>query len=162
MRLRMHTCRANLWSFLTHGDITAVSALPYHLSFFGKHSHVFNIVHKRQVSLFVRLLGNGYVAIHGGNCLKTFLLSHIGKVRIIYRPLFMFARSGSTEILERGADYTCRIAGSNFYHASFEKLEHTFGMFFLLIGRFGENSRDLFVTLFFRYARKVSVAHSCL
>ena len=74
----------------------------------------------------------------------------------------MLAGSGSAKIFECSTDYTGRIAGSNFNHTTFQKLKHTFCMFFFLISRFSEDSRNLFVTFFFSDTCKISVTHSSL
>ena len=96
--LRMQTSRTYLRSFLACVDETAVTALPYYFAFLSENSSIFNVLYKSAVAFFVSFLCNGNITVHGGNFRKAFLLGNIGKVRIVQRPLFMFACSVNSPV----------------------------------------------------------------
>ena len=79
----MQASRTNFRSFLTYGDVTAVTALPYHFAFFSEYSHIFDIVHESQISFFVTFFSDRDVAVHSSNHRETFLFCYICEVRII-------------------------------------------------------------------------------
>ena len=158
----MSTCWTCFRSFCTYMYITTVAALPY--SFFSllEYSTVFDVVHKSQVSFFVCLFSYSDVAIHDSNCWKTFSISYISKVRIVSSPFFVFTSCSSLQVFGSCADNTCRIRSCDFYHTTFQPLEHTLSVFFFLVSCFCKDSSNLFVTFFLCYTCKVCITHSCL
>ena len=122
-----------------------------------EYSTVFDVAQESQVSFFVTLFSDGDVAVHDSDCRETFCIGYISKVRIVGSPFFVFTSSSSLQVFSSSTDDTSRIRSSDFYHATFQPLEHTLGVFLFLVGSFGEDSRNLFVTFLLCYACKVCI-----
>lgn len=60
VRLWMAAYGANFWSFFTHYNMTAIDALPYHITITAKYDTIFDVFQQLFVASFVMLLYFAY------------------------------------------------------------------------------------------------------
>ena len=92
-------------------------------------------------------------SIKGTQTEKNLLTSFAGESQARMRYTY-FASAAKKEGYEQIA--------AIFTETADQEKEHTFCMFFFLISRFSEDSRNLFVTFLFSHTCEISVTHSCL
>ena len=158
----MQASRTCFRCFCTYINISTVTTLPYHFYIFLEDFIIFYILHESQVSFFMSFFSNGNFTIHLSDSRETFFICNVSKFRIIQAPFFIFTCCSCFQVFQCSTDYAGRIAGSNFYHSTFQPLEHSLGMFLFLISSFHKNSRNLLEAFFLCYTGKISVTHSCL
>ena len=123
---------ANLWSFLTDHNVTAVAALPYLDLTLGKDLCHLHIVQQGTVALLMVLLNGGYQAETLGQLMKAFLIGSFGKAIVHIRPLVVLTLSGGEKVF-------CGVANA------VQFFEPQLGVFLLIISGFEEQCRDLLV-----------------
>ena len=123
---------ANLRSFLTDHNVTAVAALPYLDLTPGKDLRHLHIVQQGTVALLMVLFNGGYQAETLGQLMETFLIGGFGKAVVHIRPLVVLALSGGEKIFGSVAN-------------AVQLFEPQLGVFLLIISGFEEQRRDLLV-----------------
>ena len=131
-------------SALSQLHVATVAAEPHDLLTLAEDLALLQVVQKLQIALFVSLFDLGYALELGGQGQEALLLGGAGHLSIHLGPLFVFAGSGSRQVLLGGADTA-------------EGLEPQLGMLLLIERRLLENGCDLLVALLLGLAGKIVV-----
>lgn len=105
-------------------DMAAIAANPDHFPAPFEHKAFLNILHKAQISLFMRLFDVCHTFEQECKFIKAFFPCCFGEFRVHVAPLIMFARSCVSEIFQRVRD------------AAVERLEPKLCVLPFITGRF--------------------------
>ena len=114
-------------------DMAAIAANPDHFPAPFEHKAFLNILHKAQISLFMRLFDVCHTFEQECKFIKAFFPCCFGEFRVHVAPFIMFARSCVSEIFQRVRD------------AAVERLEPKLCVLPFITGRFLKNSSELSV-----------------
>ena len=142
----MSADRANLRRFFGFYDMTAVGADPNGLFAAFEHGAVFYLLEEGLIAFFMMLFNGTDSAEFEGQFRETFLICRFSKFLIHIGPFIVFASSSIFEVRYRIRNGT-----------AMKGLEPDLCMFFFVVGRFFEESFNLFVACFFCYAGIISV-----
>lgn len=149
---------AELRSLLGLDDEAAVAALPPDLAVALEEVAVGQAAQQLQVAALVLGLDDRDHAEGGCDLGEALLVGYLGELAVEDIPLLVLALGGGKQVLGRRADGSGGVAGRDLHLAALEELEETLGVLLLLLGRLGEDARDLFVTLLLGLAREEDVA----
>lgn len=131
----MQASRTCFRCFCTYINVSTVTALPYHFYIFLEYFIIFYILHESQVSFFMSFSATAisrYILAIAGKPSSSAMSAISDNPSSILHFHLLQLLSG----FQCSTDYAGRIAGSNFYHSTFQPLEHSLGMFLFLISSF--------------------------
>ena len=148
--------------YLALEDKATDAALPLYLFLLLQEVLLLETIEEELVDALVLLLRLDDVAHQGGNLLEALLLSLISHSGVHMGPLLMLTGDGELEILTRGADLACGVAGGDLYLSSLEVREEHLGVHALLVCCLLEEVCDLTIALLASNALREVVAIACL
>ena len=133
----METHRAQLRSFLSDNDVSAVAANPHGVAFSREDNAFLYIGEQTAVAFLMVALDRCYSAEFLGDVGESFFVGFLCHALIHVGPLVVFSCSGIAQVVHCTGHF-----------AAMKQLEPKFGMFFFVVGGFLKDGRDLFVAVF--------------
>ena len=138
--------RADFRGLLADNDVTAVCALPDHITFAGEDEAFLDIGKELAIAFFVIFFDLADHFEQGGDPREAFFPCGLGEAIVHIGPFVVFAVSGSFEVGDGVGNF-----------ASVQQLEPDLRVFFFISGGFFENGSDLVVPFLLGFGSKIGV-----